>query len=117
MTLVLEERTERVSMRAACQTLGLPRSSAHHRRTAPRRLACDKPAGRWRARHPRALDTDENEAILALLNSDAYAEQAPGQIYASELEQGRYHCSVRTMQRLVKVLVRMGWGPMRPSAK
>ena len=102
MTLVLEERTERVSMRAACQTLGLPRSSAYYRRAAPRRLACDKPPGRQRAQHPRALATDEREAILTLLNSDAYAEQAPAQIYASELEQGRYHCSVRTMQRLLK---------------
>ena len=102
MRLVLEERPERVSMRAACRALGLPRSSAYHRRAASNRPACDKQPGNQRAPHPRALDTKKREAILTLFNSDPYTGQAPAQVYASELEQGRYHCSVRTMQRILK---------------
>jgi len=101
MKLVLEERSERVSIRAACRVLGLARSSAYHRRRASTRRALRGIVSAQRAPHPRALQTEEREAVIALLNNEQYAEQAPAQVYAAELEQGRYHCSVRTMQRLL----------------
>lgn len=102
MKLALEERAEGVSMRAACRALGLPRSSAYYRRAAPKRLACKKATECEQTPHPRALNSDERESVLELLNSDRYADKTPAQVYAAELEQGRYHCSVRTMQRILK---------------
>lgn len=103
MKLVIEERPARVSMRSACRALGLPRSSAYHRRGAAAREARRENAPvPQRAPHPRALDAEEREAVIRLLNSEPYREQAPAEVYATELEQGRYHCSVRTMQRLLR---------------
>jgi putative transposase len=36
------------------------------------------------------------------MNSGEYAELPPAQIYARELDEGRYHCSERTMYRILK---------------
>ncbi|MEV8547635.1 DDE-type integrase/transposase/recombinase [Streptomyces sp. NPDC051572] len=36
------------------------------------------------------------------MNCDEYAELAPAQIWARELDAGRYHCSVSTMYRILR---------------
>ncbi|MCX5241307.1 hypothetical protein OG824_39490 [Streptomyces prunicolor] len=36
------------------------------------------------------------------MNCDEYAELAPAQIWAAELDAGRYHCSVSTMYRILR---------------
>lgn len=63
--------------------------AAHYRRPTPpsaRRL-------RVAQVQPSALTTEEREAVLALMNSPEYAELPPAQIWARELDTGRYHCS------------------------
>ncbi|WP_442813294.1 hypothetical protein [Streptomyces sp. NBC_01754] len=89
----------------ACRLVGRSRAT-HHRRLNP------KPP---RERKPRpapvtALSATEREAVLALMNSPEYAELPPAQIYARELDEGRYHCSERTMYR---VLAEAGQGGER----
>jgi putative transposase len=37
-----------------------------------------------------------------MLNSMDYCDQSPREVYASELSQGKYHCSVATMYRLLR---------------
>jgi putative transposase len=39
--------------------------------------------------------------VLAVLNQPGYADLAPAQVYARELDAGRYHASVRTMYRIL----------------
>lgn len=39
--------------------------------------------------------------MLALLDSPAYADLSPGQVYHRELDAGRYHCSERTIYRIL----------------
>ncbi|MGW2090242.1 hypothetical protein ACWCQ6_35655, partial [Streptomyces sp. NPDC001880] len=41
-------------------------------------------------------------AVLELMNSGEYAELPPAQIWARELDAGRYHCSVSTMYRILR---------------
>ncbi|MEV7235736.1 hypothetical protein AB0N06_17615 [Streptomyces sp. NPDC051020] len=36
------------------------------------------------------------------MNGDEYAELAPAQIWARELDAERYHCSVSTMYRILR---------------
>ncbi|MGY5011929.1 hypothetical protein ACWCY6_28230 [Streptomyces sp. 900105755] len=44
-----------------------------------------------------ALTTaEERAAVLELMNSVEYAELPPAQIWARELDAGRYHCSIST---------------------
>ncbi|MFD4861923.1 IS3 family transposase, partial [Streptomyces atratus] len=76
---------------AACRLTGRSRA-AHYRRL--------RPAPPRRARvlqvQPSALTVEERAAVLELMNGDEYAELAPAQIWARELDAGRYHCSVST---------------------
>jgi transposase InsO family protein len=82
---------------AACRLTGRSRAT-HYRRLNP-------PAPRDHAPRPSppsALSPAERERVLALMNAPAYAELAPAQIWARELDEGRYHCSVRTMYRILE---------------
>ncbi|MEU2835502.1 DDE-type integrase/transposase/recombinase, partial [Streptomyces lavendulae] len=51
---------------------------------------------------PSALNADERAAILELVNAGEYAELPPAQIWARELDAGRYHCSISTMYRILR---------------
>ena len=39
--------------------------------------------------------------VLDLLHAPRFADQAPAEIYASLLDEGVYHCSIRTMYRVL----------------
>lgn len=55
-----------------------------------------------------ALRPDERAALLTLMNSPRYAELPPAQIWARELDEGRYHCSIRTMYRILEAAGQSG---------
>jgi putative transposase len=47
------------------------------------------------------LTNPQRQAVLNLLHTPRFADQAPAEIYATLLDEGVYHCSVRTMYRLL----------------
>mgnify|MGYP001788326673 CR=1 FL=1 len=63
------------------------------------RLAKPPVALRPRPRPARALSQAQQQAVLDLLHAPRFADQAPAEIYASLLDEGVYHCSIRTMYR------------------
>ena len=50
---------------------------------------------------PRALLVQERGNVLALLNSERFVDKSPAEVYATLLDEKTYHCSVRTMYRLL----------------
>ena len=83
---------------AACHALGVSRASVYRHRSCQLRLptaAAPRPAP------PRALDAEERARVLDLLRTPRFADLAPGEIYATLLDEGVYHCSIRTMYRLL----------------
>ena len=50
---------------------------------------------------PRALSAMERQAVLDVLHSERFLDQAPAEVHAALLDEGVYHCSVRTMYRLL----------------
>lgn len=60
--------------------------------------------GPWlpRAPPPAALDATERALVLELLGSLAYRDLAISQVWARELDEGRYWCSVSTMYRIAR---------------
>ncbi|WPW27463.1 DDE-type integrase/transposase/recombinase [Streptomyces atratus] len=82
---------------AACRLTGRSRAT-HYRRLRP------APPRRARAPQiqPSALTAEERAAVVELMNGDEYAEPAPAQIWARELDAGRYHCSVSAMYRILR---------------
>jgi putative transposase len=83
---------------AACIALGVSRASVQRRRA---RLGAPPAIPRQRPRSARALTAPQQQIVLDLLHAPRFADQAPAEIYASLLDQGLYHCSIRTMYRIL----------------
>jgi transposase InsO family protein len=83
---------------AVCAALGVSRATVQRRRS---RLETPAPAARPRPAPARALSGAQRQAVLDLLHAPRFADQAPAEIYATLLDEGVYHCSVRTMYRLL----------------
>lgn len=83
-----------VGVVAACAALCMSRSR-YYRAQKP------KPQPTPRPRPPRALSDDERANVLATLDSEQYMDKAPAQVFAALLELGIYHCSIRTMYRIL----------------
>ena len=82
----------------ACAALNVPRASVYRRRA---RLARPAAVHRPRPSPRRALAVAERRAVLDLLRAPRFADQAPAEVYASLLDEGIYHCSIRTMYRIL----------------
>jgi len=63
-----------------------------------------KPQGTVKARPtpPLALSEQERHNVIQLLHCERFQDDAPRQIYAALLDEGQYHCSVRTMYRILE---------------
>jgi transposase InsO family protein len=104
MSIALEQRPVHVSKRQACAQLGLARSS--FRVQEQKRQFCgplvSPSTSRKQSLQPRALTENERAGILACLNSEAYCDQPPSQVYYDLLQQGIYHCSISSMHRILR---------------
>jgi putative transposase len=83
---------------AACAGLGLSRASFHRRTAAARRPPAPV---RPRPSPARTLAARERQTVLDLLREPRFVDQAPAEVYAELLDQGLYHCSIRTMYRIL----------------
>jgi hypothetical protein len=82
---------------SACAALNLSRASVYRHR--------------WHLARPQAMRRPQTEAasrsgrhrtpVLDLLHAPHFADQAPAEIYACLLDEGVYHCSIRTMYRIL----------------
>jgi putative transposase len=80
---------------AACAALSVPRATLYRRRSAVATCARPRPSP------PRALSPQERQTVLDVANSDRFADAAPAEIVNTLLEEGVYHCSTRTMYRVL----------------
>ena len=87
-------------MQRGCELTGTSRAT-HYRR---RRSGLGPVHGPWlpRTPPPSALSDTERVRILEVLNSAAYADLAIPQVWARELDEGRYWCSLSTMYRIAR---------------
>jgi putative transposase len=88
----------RCGIGALCRSLGLA-PSTYYRAAARQRQPIAVPAPR--APSPRALSPLERQQVLAVLHEDRFLDLAPAQVYATLLDEGTYHCSERTMYRVL----------------
>ncbi|HXN25342.1 MAG TPA: hypothetical protein VOA41_21635 [Candidatus Dormibacteraeota bacterium] len=97
MTAVTELAVD-VGTSAACQALSVPRASYYRDG-----LKASVPAvAAWRPSPARALRPAEREAVLAHLHEERFQDRSPAAVYATLLDEGDYHCSIRTMYRLLE---------------
>jgi putative transposase len=86
--------SECAGISAACRALGMPRSSFYRARQ-PKRDPKPRPTPE------RALQPEEKEQVLQVLNSEPFQDSAPREVYATLLDQDTYLCSWRTMYRIL----------------
>ncbi len=98
MIQITEELSQQVSVRQACQALGLPAAAFYRSRNGEGggRRPKNSPGSR------RALQPEEKDLVRNTLNSERFADQAPREVYASLLDEGTYLCSVSTMYRILR---------------
>jgi putative transposase len=87
-----------VGVKAACAALNFPRASFYRSGglgSAPAAIPAPQPAP------ARALAAAEREAVLAGLHEERFYNAWPAAVYATLLDEGRYHCSIRTMYRIL----------------
>ena len=78
-----------IGIQPACAAFGLARSG-FYRGQEPAKTPAPRPSP------PRTLSSEERQAVLAILHSDRFVDQAPATVYATLLDEGRYHCSIRS---------------------
>jgi putative transposase len=98
-TAFAELRAAAVPIKKACVLIG--RARATHYRHARGPVHGPRPA-RIVPDNGQALTVAERAAVLALINSPAYADLSIGQIWARELDEGRYLCSASSMYRIAR---------------
>jgi putative transposase len=101
MNLLVQHRPEKLPLDLACQTLDVNRSSVYARRE-PAKARPTRVTNGGKGKQPRALTTQERTRILDRLNSEAFRDQPPPQVYRMLLERGEYLCSISTMYRLLR---------------
>ena len=97
MTAVTELAND-VGTSAACHALCMPRASY----CRDRRKASSPAVNASRPSPARALRPAERETVLACLHEERFQDRSPAAVYATLLDEGQYHCSIRTMYRLLQ---------------
>src|SRR5208283_1395854 len=84
---------------AVCAAVGVSRAAVERKRAdlaAPPAIApLTRVLARPRPTPARALAAPQQKAVLDLLHAPRFADQAPAEIYATLLDEGVYHCSIR----------------------
>jgi len=83
-----------IGIQPACDAFGIVRSG-FYRGQKPATAPAPRPSP------PRTLSAEERQAVLATLHSDRFVDTAPATVYATLLDEGRYHCSIRTLYRIL----------------
>jgi putative transposase len=86
-----------VGIKHACESIKVPRAGFY--RTQARKA---EPSAEPKQRiSPRSLSSDERQEVLDILHTDRFVDKAPPEVYATLLDEGQYHCSIRTMYRIL----------------
>jgi len=88
-----------IGTRRACEAFGIPRASVYRRRA---RSKAEVVECSGKSPSPRALQPEEKQAVLDILHSERFVDKAPHEVYATLLDEGKYHCSIRTMYRILE---------------
>jgi putative transposase len=86
-----------VGTSVACAALSVPRATYYRRSkaaSAPPIVATPTPSSR-------GLSRKEHDEVLGALNCAEHADRSVRQVFAGLLDRGVYHCSIRTMYRVL----------------
>ena len=94
--IACQELSKDVGTAAACKSLDIARPTYYRRLGDTGEKEASRPAP------PRSLSAVERQEVLDVLHTDRFVDQAPAEVYATLLDEGTYHCSIRTMYRVLE---------------
>jgi len=83
-----------IPVSALCQGLSLPRATYYRHQSEKQDDQATSPP-------INSLTEEQRQKVLDLLHSERFVDLAPYPIYYTLLDEGEYHCSIRTMYRLL----------------
>ncbi len=94
---VTEILSKDVGKKSACSALGIPRATyyRHNGKKVQKDVVVSRPLP------PLALTEQENRQVLDTFHSERFWDRSPYEVYATLLDEGTYHCSIRTMYRIL----------------
>jgi putative transposase len=93
--IACQELSKNVGTVAACKSLDIARPTYYRRLGGSDQKVPSRPAP------PRSLSAVERQEVLDVLHTDRFVDKAPTEVYATLLDEGTYHCSIRTMYRVL----------------
>ena len=99
MITVAKQLSPHVGKKAACQALQVPRATFYRHHSSKRQPGNNNTQ---RPAPPLALSSRDREKVIDVLHSEQFCDDAPHQVYAKLLDEGRYLCSIRTMYRILE---------------
>jgi putative transposase len=91
-----------IGTRAACRAAGVPQATWYRRHRASPPAPKPAPVRHRERAQPRALAPAERQAILDALHCARFADLAPGEVWATLLDEGTYLGSVSTYYRVLR---------------
>ena len=91
------ELSRETGVKPACEALAINRAS-FYRAQAP----CSNIFKPERPSPPLALTCEEEQTVRDIMNSQRFEDSSPYEVYASLLDDGKYHCSIRTLYRILE---------------
>ena len=85
---------ESLGVRVLCTALGEPRATWYRSRKTRQAISSQRQSSR-------RLTMTEERRVLDALNSERFQDMAPGEVYATLLDEDTYLCSERTMYRIL----------------
>jgi putative transposase len=105
--LAVNDLASHVGMQAACRAFAFNAGYVYRDRARRGGVFTRHPLA-VRSRPPLAFSIAEQDCLLGVLDSERFADTAPASIYATLLDEGHYHGSVRTMYRLLATHSQVG---------
>ena len=105
--LAVNDLASHVGMEAACRAFAFNPGYVYRDRGRRRGVFSRHPIA-VRPRPPLAFSIAEQNYLLGVLDSERFVDTAPAAIYATLLDEGHYHGSVRTMYRLLATHSQVG---------
>lgn len=87
-----------VGRKPACEALGVPRATFYRHME---RKHYPSTGNGIRTTPPLALTLVEKQTVVDVLHSERFQDKTPYEVYATLLDEGQYHCSIRTMYRIL----------------
>ncbi len=87
-----------VGKKAACEAFSVARATFYryqNRKKQANHMVKERPTP------PLALNPAERQTVIDILHSERFLDDTPYQVYAELLDEGHYHCSIRTMYRIL----------------